>query len=102
MAARMGRSGEIYHLSPDNGIAIKDVVQTICNKTGVDFARATRTVGERLGQDAAYLIDSSKARKEFGWRPEISFDEGISAVIRWIDDNWDEIKKEPLEYVHKP
>ena len=102
MAARMGRVGEIYHFSPDKGIAIRDVVQMICDKMGVDFAKATITVGERLGQDAAYVIDSSKARKEFGWRPEISFNAGISAVVKWIEDNWDQIKREPLEYVHKP
>ena len=102
MAARLGRIGEIYHLSPGKGISIKDAVQIICNKMGVDFARATRAVGERPGQDAAYIIDSTKARKELDWRPEISFDAGISAVVKWIEDNWDQIKDQPLEYIHKP
>jgi dTDP-glucose 4,6-dehydratase len=102
IAAKEGRAGEIYHLSPDKGIAIRDAVQIICNKMGADFARATRSVGERLGQDAAYVIDSSKARTEFGWRPEISFDAGISAVIKWVEENWEQIKGAPLDYVHKP
>jgi dTDP-glucose 4,6-dehydratase len=101
MAATRGRTGEIYHLSPDKGISIRDVVQIICERMSVDFAKATRAANERLGQDAAYIIDSSKARKEFGWRPEISFEEGISGVIRWIEDNWEQIKREPLEYIHK-
>jgi dTDP-glucose 4,6-dehydratase len=102
MAARTGSIGQIYHLSPDKGIAIRDVVQIICDKMGVDFAKVTRTVDERLGQDAAYVIDSSKARKEFGWQPEVSFDTGISAVVKWVEDNWNQIQREPLEYVHKP
>ncbi|MDO8568366.1 MAG: GDP-mannose 4,6-dehydratase [Dehalococcoidales bacterium] len=102
LAARVGRPGEIYHLSPDKGIAIRDVVQMICAKMGIDFDRVTRTVGERLGQDAAYVIDSSKARKTFNWRPEISFAEGISGVIKWIEDNWEQIQRETLDYVHKP
>jgi len=102
LAATKGRVGEIYHFSPDKGIAVRDVVQMICNIMGVDFAKATKTVGERLGQDAAYVIDSSKARRELGWRPEISFDAGISSVVRWIENNWDQITREPLEYVHKP
>ena len=102
LAARMGRPGEIYHLSPDKGIAVRDVVQIICDKMGVDFNNVTKSVEERLGQDAAYIIDSSKARKELGWRPEISFEEGIAGVVRWIEDNWAQIQKEKLEYIHKP
>jgi dTDP-glucose 4,6-dehydratase len=102
MAARLGRPGEIYHLSPDKGIAVKDVIQIICARMGVDFSKVTRTVEERLGQDAAYIIDSFKARKEFGWKPEVSFEEGIADVVDWVEANWEQIKKEPLEYIHKP
>ncbi|MBI5741887.1 MAG: GDP-mannose 4,6-dehydratase [Nitrospirae bacterium] len=101
-AMERGRTGEIYHLSPDEGIAVKDVVQNICGEMGVDFKDATRIVEERLGQDAAYVIDSSKARKELGWGPHIPYDEGVSGVVDWINNNWGEIQKEPLEYVHKP
>ena len=68
---------------------------------GITFEKATKIVAERLGQDAAYVIDSSKARREFGWQPEITFEEGISGVIKWVEGNWDEIQREPLEYVHK-
>ena len=102
LAMEKGRAGEIYHLSPDSGIAIRDAVKTICDKMGISFEKATKTVAERLGQDAAYMIDSSKAREEFGWRPKVTFEEGVSGVIKWVEHNWDEIQKEPLEYVHKP
>ena len=102
LAMEKGRVGEIYHLSPDKGIAIRDVVKTICEKMGVTLEKAAKMVAERLGQDATYVIDSSKARDELGWQPEITFDKGISSVIKWIKDNWDEIQNEPLEYVHKP
>lgn len=101
LALEKGRAGEIYHLSPDKGIAIRDIVKTICDKMGITFEKAVRMVAERLGQDAAYVIDSSKARHEFGWQPEISFEAGISGVIKWVEDSWDEIQKEPLEYLHK-
>jgi dTDP-glucose 4,6-dehydratase len=69
---------------------------------GVNFNNVTKPVEERLGQDAAYVIDSSKARQELGWRPEISFEEGIAGVVKWIEDNWSQIQEEKLEYVHKP
>ena len=100
-AMEKGRPGEIYHLSPDHGIAVKDVVRTICDKMEVDFEKATKMVEERLGQDAAYVIDSSKAEQEFGWKPKIKIDEGINECINWVNDNWDNIKSLPLEYEHK-
>ena len=101
LAMEKGRAGEIYHLSPDRGIAIREVLKIICDKMGTSFEKATKTVAERLGQDAAYVIDSSKARGELDWRPEITFEEGVSSVVKWVEDNWNEIQKEPLEYVHK-
>lgn len=101
-AMENGKVGNIYHLSPDQGIAVKDVVKIICNKLKVPFEKATKVVEERLGQDAAYVIDSTKARKEFGWAPSIGMEEGLSGTISWITANWEEIKKEPLEYIHKP
>lgn len=100
-AMEKGGLGEIYHLSPDHGIAVNDVVRIICDKMGVAFEKATKTVGERLGQDAAYVIDSTRARKELGWSPKISLEKGLSEVIAWIEDNWEQIRKEPLEYAHK-
>ncbi|MGE3856328.1 MAG: GDP-mannose 4,6-dehydratase [Dehalococcoidia bacterium] len=101
-AMEQGRPGALYHLSPDEGVAVRDVVATMCAATGKDFATATREVGERLGQDAAYVIDSTRARAEFGWRPEIGLAEGLAGVARWVDEYWDDIQREPLEYVHRP
>ena len=69
---------------------------------GRDFSASTKPVAERVGQDKAYIIDSSKARSELGWTPAISFDAGLDGVISWIEGNWDEIKNQPLSYIHKP
>lgn len=101
LAMEHGRKGEIYHLSPDNGVAVRDVVSTICQKLNVDFTKATQEVAERLGQDKAYTIDSSKARAEFSWIPLISLDQGIAQTVSWIQNHFDEIFEQPLSYVHK-
>ncbi len=101
-AMERGRPGEIYHLSPDAGISVRDLVTKICASMGVDFNKATRDVEERLGQDAAYVIDSSKARAEFGWKPLIGMEEGLDQVRDWIERDWEVIKTLPLAYQHKP
>jgi dTDP-glucose 4,6-dehydratase len=96
-----GRLGELYHLSPDQGVEVRQVVQTICSRLGVDFAQATRAVDERPGQDAAYVIDSTKARTELGWKPVISLDEGLEEVTTWVSQNWEQLRVLPLSYDHK-
>jgi dTDP-glucose 4,6-dehydratase len=97
-----GRIGERYHLSPDDGIAVVDVVRGIVERLGRKFSDAVEIVEERPGQDAAYIIDSTKARSELGWRPEMSFAEGTDEVVDWVERHWDAISRHPLEYNHKP
>jgi len=100
-AMERGRSGEMYHLSPDAGVAVREVVKQICLAMNKDFARVTRAVEERLGQDKAYVIESTKARNELGWRPRISLADGLARVVSWVDAEWPRIKNETLDYVHK-
>ena len=93
-----GEPGERYHLSPDRGVAVRDVVARICETMGVPFEEATETGPERPGQDAAYVIDSTKARQRFGWRPEVGLEEGIGECVGWIEANWEAIRSSPHEY----
>lgn len=98
-----GRPAGIYHLSPDGaGISVRDLVARICALRGVAVADATEAVAERPGQDAAYVIDSSKARDELGWRPAVGLDAGLAEVRDWIDREWETVLREPHEYVHAP
>jgi len=101
-AMERGNSGGIYHLSPDHGVKVCDVVGMLCDRIGVDFDKATKTVEERLGQDRAYVIDSSKARAELGWKPAISLQSGLDGVVDWVEREWPRIQSEPLAYMHKP
>lgn len=97
-----GKPGEVYHLSPDgDGITIREVVETVCRVMGHDFAKVAEVGEERLGQDKAYMIDSTKARQQFSWSPGIGFEEGIGQVIEWIERDWEVIKTLPLDYLHK-
>ena len=64
-----------------------------------------RFVKDRPGHDRRYALDSSKIRRELGWEPRVSFEEGISRTIKWYQDNaewWRRIKSgEYREYYDK-
>jgi dTDP-glucose 4,6-dehydratase len=96
-----GEVGNIYNLSPDKGIAVRDVVQQICDRLKKSFADGTEIVAERPGQDAAYVIDSTRARKQLGWAPRITLQQGLDEVVDWVEAGWDEICSQPLGYEHK-
>ena len=93
--------GEVYNLSTNELTPIKNIVKSMCGKMGADFSSSVESVPKRLGLDSAYILDSSKAAKDFGWQPRIRLEEGLDEVIKWVDANWDEICTESLEYIHK-
>ena len=96
-----GHVGELYHLSPARGVSVRAVVELICKILGKSFQKSTTIAPERPGQDKAYVIDSTKARRELHWKSEITLEQGINDVVNWIETNWPEIKNLPLEYIHK-
>jgi dTDP-glucose 4,6-dehydratase len=98
---RSGETGQVYHLSPDAGVMVRDVVRMICERAGRSFENTAKAVDERPGQDAAYVIDSSKARAQFGWSPRIGLEQGLDEVMGWVHDHWRDIQTMPLRYVHK-
>ena len=100
--ARQAPSGKIYHFSTSRNISIRALVELIANQLDVDFEKNVDIVGERLGKDSAYLLDSTKARGKLGWKDQISLEQGIEETIAWVKDNLEELKKQPFDYIHKP
>lgn len=96
-----GDIGELYHISPTEGVAVRDVVTRIAQVMGKELSAVAENIAERPGQDAAYVIDSTKLRKKTGWRPDVTLEQGLAEVVAWVIDNWDEIKRLPHEYQHK-
>ena len=100
LAIERGKSGT-YHFTVASDQTVADVARQICTWMGYSFESATRVVGERLGQDARYWLDCSKAERELGWVPQVPFEQGVREVIEWIDTNWAVIQQEPMVYIHK-
>jgi dTDP-glucose 4,6-dehydratase len=99
--AQHGTNGDTYHISTDEVISIKDLVAKICTKLGARFEDHVKIVGERLGKDSAYHLDSTKARKELGWSDQINLDDGIDECIAWVQENLETLRNEPMNYIHK-
>ena len=97
-----GQSGQVYHLSTDRFIAIRDLVSMIAQKTGSSFEKLAEVTEDRPGKDAAYLLDSTRAKQELGWAPAVDLEAGADSVIRWIDQNLSTLRTLPDHYIHKP
>ena len=101
-AIQDGINGDIYHIAPEDGLlSIAEVVHFICQVTGNEFEAAVDLIDENFGQDPVFSIDAAKARRELGWRQKVSFEAGVRETIKWIEDNWDFINNQALEYIHK-
>lgn len=100
--AREAPLGETYHISTNEIVTIRELVERICHKLGASFEGSVEIVGERLGKDAAYMLDSTKLRSTFGWRESVSLDAGLGECIAWVKENLEELKQQPFEYIHRP
>lgn len=96
-----GQNGDTYHISTSDVVSIRALVERICNKLGVKFEDHVELVGERLGKDSAYHLDSTKLRTELGWQDHISLEQGIDECIAWVKNNFDVLKAQPYDYQHK-
>lgn len=96
-----GRDGDTYHISTNDVISIRELVERICQKLNVRFDKHVEVVGERMGKDSAYHLDSTKLRTELGWQDKICLDAGLEECICWVQDNFETLKKTPYDYIHK-
>lgn len=96
-----GQNGDTYHISTNEVISIRELVERICQKLGCAVEDHIEVVGERLGKDSAYHLDSSKLRTELGWQDTISLDQGLDECIDWVREHFDALKAHNYDYVHK-
>jgi len=85
-----GRPGEMYCIGGSNERSNIDLVRLLVRTTDRLLGRSEGTserlitfVGDRAGHDMRYAIDSSKLRRELGWQPLRTFEEGIEQTVAW-------------------
>ena len=99
--ATEGNPGESYHISTNDTVSIRGLVEKICDLTKTSFSDLVNVSDDRLGKDQAYLLDSNKLRNDFSWQNEINLEEGLKDTLSWVDNNLDLLKQLPADYVHK-
>jgi len=89
-----GRTHETYNIGGFNEWKNIDLVRLLCQKMDTKLQREPGTseklitfVKDRPGHDLRYAIDATKINKELGWKPSVTFEEGLEATIEWFLSN---------------
>lgn len=94
-----GKNGDTYNIGGFNEWKNIDLVKLMCKlmddklgrKPG-ESAELITYVKDRPGHDRRYAIDATKINKELGWKPSVTFEEGLKQTIDWYFDNQEWLK----------
>jgi dTDP-glucose 4,6-dehydratase len=96
-----GKNGDTYNIGGFNEWKNIDLVKLLCKQLDEKLGNPPGSseqlityVKDRPGHDRRYAIDASKINSELGWKPSVTFEEGLSETIDWFLAN-----KEWLEHV---
>ncbi|MDP4261639.1 MAG: dTDP-glucose 4,6-dehydratase [Bacteroidota bacterium] len=89
-----GKDHETYNIGGFNEWKNIDLVKLLCkladeklNRPKGESEKLITYVKDRPGHDRRYAIDASKISKELGWKPSVTFEEGLSQTIDWYLQN---------------
>lgn len=85
-----GVNGQTYNVGGNNEWRNIDLVKMLIKVVDEELGRAEGDgkslityVEDRAGHDLRYAIDSSKLKRELGWEPTMSFEEGLRRTVKW-------------------
>ena len=91
-----GINHETYNIGGFNEWKNIDLVRLLCKQMDLKLGRKIGEseklityVKDRPGHDKRYAIDATKINKELGWRPSVTFEQGLSKTIDWYLENKD-------------
>jgi dTDP-glucose 4,6-dehydratase len=89
-----GKNGETYNIGGFNEWQNIDLIKLLCKQMDEKLGRENGEseslitfVKDRPGHDLRYAIDATKINKELGWKPSVTFEEGLSKTIDWYLQN---------------
>jgi dTDP-glucose 4,6-dehydratase len=92
-----GKLGETYNIGGFNEWQNIDLVKLLCDVMDENLGQEIGTsqklitfVKDRPGHDLRYAIDASKIETELGWRPSVTFEQGLEKTVAWYlaNDEW--------------
>ncbi len=88
-----GQPGEVYNIGAEQDPEVDNLRLTkeILRLTGKPESLIT-PVKDRPGHDVRYAVDSGKIRA-LGWKPSVTFDEGLARTVAWYTQHQDWWKK---------
>jgi len=99
MVFHQGINHSTYNIGGFNEWTNIDLVKLMCKLMDEKLGNAPGTseqlityVKDRPGHDRRYAIDATKINKELGWKPSVTFEEGLKLTIDWYFDNQDWLK----------
>lgn len=95
-----GGKGETYNIGGFNEWKNIDLVKLLCsivdkklNRKPGESEKLITYVKDRAGHDLRYAIDASKIKRELGWTPSVTFEEGLEKTINWYLQNQEWLKQ---------
>lgn len=85
-ALEHAKEGSIYNVSASSPQPNLKIVRAILTHLGKPDS-LIKYVKDRPGHDRRYALDSSKIQRELGWKPQVSFEDGIRRTIDWYIHN---------------
>lgn len=89
-----GKNKETYNIGGFNEWQNIDLIKRLCAQMDQKLGRAEGEserqityVKDRPGHDLRYAIDASKISRDLGWKPSVTFEEGLSKTIDWYLEN---------------
>ncbi len=89
-----GENKETYNVGGFNEWKNIDLVKLLCrlmddklNRQEGTSAKLINFVTDRPGHDKRYAIDATKINTELRWKPDVTFEQGLSLTIDWYLEN---------------
>ena len=89
-----GKVGDTYNIGGFNEWTNLALIHLLCEQMDEKLGRVKGTsaklityVKDRAGHDRRYAIDASKLSNELGWKPSVTFEEGLAKTIDWYIEN---------------
>lgn len=77
-----GQAGEVYNISSSEERHNIDLVRTLLGMLGKSES-LIQHVGDRPAHDRRYALNAGRLRKELGWAPQLSFEQGMKSTVDW-------------------